>query len=200
MSAIARTLSTLRRQLALALPDRLISPDLIDHSNRQRDELERGVVTAVLPEVAMDEWQDTLQLKLVGQVAVAERDTTQQDVERAELRMLQQLRAFLRNPGGDLPRLRCERALLSGQFEYPFGWVALDVACGPLDLSDSPDDELYPPPVAFGQLTHAHLDIDAPPHESAAEHQKWLAGDYSGSKPEADMDLKLRGDDPNGHD
>ena len=62
MSAIARTLSTLRRQLALALPDRLISPDLIDHSNRQRDELERGVVTVVLPGVAMDEWQDTLQL------------------------------------------------------------------------------------------------------------------------------------------
>ncbi|MBM3114990.1 hypothetical protein [Jeongeupia naejangsanensis] len=41
---------------------------------------------------------------------------------------------------------------------------------------------------AFGQFKQLHVDLDAPPFDSAAEHARWLAGDYSRSRPEAQSD------------
>ncbi|WP_432721288.1 hypothetical protein R0381_002573 [Jeongeupia wiesaeckerbachi] len=49
---------------------------------------------------------------------------------------------------------------------------------------------------AFGDLKRLHADIDASPFESSAEHNRWLAGDYAGSRPEAQADILLTGPSP----
>lgn len=45
----------------------------------------------------------------------------------------------------------------------------------------------------LGDLNHLHVDIDAPPFDSPAEHERWLAADYSGSRPDAQDDLSPTG-------
>ncbi|EEG08232.1 hypothetical protein [Pseudogulbenkiania ferrooxidans] len=189
---ITRALDGLTAGLTAALPDRIVSDQFVDHPGRHRDELERGVVCLLLPSGQLpSEWETELKLTLVGQLAVPERGGTTRQVRDAELELLQQLLAFTRNPGADVPRLNVKGFRTSSQMEFPFGWVALEVTAGPLDLADGTDGEIYPPSTSIGTLRTAHIDIDIPPHVSAAEHQKWLDGDYSTSTPEMQTHVEL---------
>lgn len=195
MNRYQRLLASLRQQLQLALPGRVVARDLQDHPQRPLDQLLQGVVTVIVPEVQLDPWLETLRLTLVGQLAVPERASSPAAVEDAELQLLQQLLAFVRNPGGELPRLHSPRARLSGQLEYPFGWVALELDCGPLDGSEDDDSQLYPPGRQPGQLGGVQLDIDLRGHESRDEHLKWLAGNYQDSQPDLSVEMRLHGTD-----
>lgn len=57
------------------------------------------------------------------------------------------------------------------------------------------DVEVTEPATAprFAPFTHLHADLDTEPFESAAEHAKWLQGDYSTRVPVAQTDLNLQG-------
>ncbi|GLS03766.1 hypothetical protein GCM10007860_09110 [Chitiniphilus shinanonensis] len=48
----------------------------------------------------------------------------------------------------------------------------------------------------FADFTHLHADLDAPPFASAAEHARWLNGDYSGERPDAQIDFHPPGPTP----
>ncbi|MTD32407.1 hypothetical protein [Paludibacterium denitrificans] len=97
---ISTTMEALRTNLVSALPGRVMSPDFVDFQQRRLDQLEKGIVTVLLPDMEQtDEWESTLKLMMVGQLAVPERDGTPHDIEVAELALYQQLRAFIRNPG-----------------------------------------------------------------------------------------------------
>ncbi|OWY40062.1 hypothetical protein CEK28_04825 [Xenophilus sp. AP218F] len=194
MTAAARTLAALRASLAAALPGRIHSPDFVDHPRRQPAELEKGVVTVLMPDIQPDDWQSNLSLKVVGQVQVHERSSLPHDVEAAELALYSQLVAWLRNPGAGVPRLQARAARFSSQMEFPYGWVALDVSCGPIDDAAGDDGELYPPNLQPGHLSGTHIDIDLSPHETREEHHKWLNGDYRASQPELTLETKHAAD------
>ncbi|WP_304308069.1 phage protein Gp37 [Pseudacidovorax intermedius] len=61
--------------------------------------------------------------------------------------------------------------------------IALDTAIDPAELDD---------------FEHFHADFDIPPHESAAERDKWLQEppNYTQSAPDAQMDVQLPGPTP----
>ncbi|MTD32408.1 hypothetical protein [Paludibacterium denitrificans] len=54
------------------------------------------------------------------------------------------------------------------------------------------DATAYPPTIHVGNLKAVNMDIDIPPHDSDAEHQKWLKGDYSTSQPELQIDQEFQ--------
>lgn len=190
---ISTTMEALRSNLGIALSDRVMSKDFVDFQQRRLDQLEKGIVTVLLPDMEQtDEWESTLKLMMVGQLAVPEREGTPHDIEVAELKLYQQLRAFLRNPGAGVPRLKARRIRFSSQTEFPFGWVSIELECGPLDMAADDDATGYPPTVHVSDLKAVNMDIDIPPRDSDAEHQKWLNGDYSTSQPELQIDQEFQ--------
>ncbi|MBA8735332.1 hypothetical protein HA051_08255 [Chromobacterium vaccinii] len=195
MTAAVRALAALRASLAAALPERIHSASFVDHPQRKPAELEQGVVTALLPEIEPGDWDSTLRLRVVGQLQVRKQVCQPQDVETAELALYGQLLAWLRNPGPAVPRLTPRSARFSSQLEFPYGWVALELDMGPLDEADAPDSETYPPNQQPGRLLRAHMDVDLAPHETRDEHNKWLHGDYSASRPELTLETQHHGPD-----
>lgn len=187
MDAISQVLDRLTAALAAALPARVVTDEFVDHPDRRRDQLEQGVVTVLLPSGELpSEWEARAKLTVVGQVAVAGRGTTTRQVRDAELALLSELLAFARNPVADVPRVEVTGYRTSSQMEHPFGWVALDVWFGPIDLTEPAP---YPPNLPIGTLGGIHLDIDVPPHENTEQHDKWLAGDYGASRPDLQADI-----------
>lgn len=207
MNPYSRLMQTIRDSLTAALPRRLVARDFLDHSLRDFEELrQHGVITVLMQTNSnVGDWVDQIDLVVVGQVAVDGREQTPADAEDAELQIYNELLAWARNPGPDMPRLDVRSASFSAQHEFPFGFCALKVICGPLEIADfvqdddPPEDGLYPatvtPPTP---LDGVDADIDIEPHETRAEHERWLRGDYAGSRPElqtrVDMN-KDQGDD-----
>ena len=196
MNVVEHTLKQLRIGLTNALPDRIVSEDFINHDQRNRDEIFQGIVTVLLKKIRpSDDWSSYLDLIIIGQIEVSQRDSHPHDAERAELKLYHELRRYLRNATG-LPHISLEDVKFSAQIEHPFGWVAIDARCGPINEAciegiDDPD-EIFPPDVNVGALKTGHFDIDIRPHESDEEHQKWLKGDYSDSQPEAQIDVEFK--------
>ena len=192
MDAISLVLSQIRAGLAAALPNRIIATDLVDFPQRKVPELEKGVVTVLLPAMDLRDWDGTLKMKLVGQLSVPERSSTKHDVETAELVMFQQLRAFIRNPGKGIPRIQAHQVRFSSQMEFPWGWVSMDIDVGPIDFTAYEDSAVYPPTATVTDLAGVHVDIDVhDPLRSRDEHLKWLDGDTSSSKPDLSTQLEL---------
>lgn len=196
MNCIEHTLAELRKGLIKALPGRIISDDFINHSERNHEELVQGVVTVLLQSIQLqDDWVSSLKLTIIGQVLVPTREGMPHDAEVAEQKLYHELRRYLRN-ARDLPAMSIDSVKFSAQIEHPFGWVVLDVLCGPVDESSIEKigwpEEIYPPGIEVGELKEGHFDIDLEPHESDEEHQKWLQGDYSHSQPEAQIDMEFK--------
>lgn len=182
MSALARVLYKLENSLRAALPNRVVSTDFVDFAQRRGAELQQGVITLLLPGGDLGSWETTLKLTLVGQITVPERSGTQHQLRDAELAMLAQLLAWVRNPG-NTPSLEATSFRTSSQMEFPNGWVSIELTAGPLDVVDGADDsEIYPPNLQPGVLRTVHMDIDLQ-HQSDAVHQQWLASDYSQAQP-----------------
>lgn len=189
---ISGLLSLLRAQAGLAMPKRIIAGDLKDFRERDQRDLEQGVVTLLLgEEEAVDQWSSTLVLTVVGQLNVREREHSKVDLEQAEIALRDEIRAFLRNPGADVPHISISQIRYSSQMEFPFGYVAIAARCGPFDESDLDPAVTYPPNVRISELTRLKMDIDIPPVASDAVHAQWLQGDYSGGRPDSETEVEF---------
>lgn len=198
MNIFQAEIEQLKTALAAALPGVRVNGSLIEHEELRRDELLQGVVTVLLERIKPnDDWGSTLQLLITGQVEVipaANPDNTGALVEAAELDLYARLRAWLRNSGG-LPNLAVADVEFSAQSKVPFGWFLIRADYGGIDETqgdDTADDGIYPPNVLVSDFNSMHIDIDVKPHETLAEHKKWLDGDYSSSQPEADLTVERK--------
>lgn len=196
MDTYKHHLALLREGLAKALPDRIISKDFINHDQREREELLKGVVTVLLPRIKPGEtWSSSVTLMIIGQVEVSQREDSPEAVEDAELKLYHELRRYLKNTSG-LPNIELVDVHFSAQREHPFGWVSIDAIYGPIDEADiegiDNPSEIMPPGVNESELKSGNMDIDIRPHESREEHEKWLKGDYSSSQPEAQIHMEFK--------
>lgn len=177
---ISRALVALETSLRAAMPTSIVSADFVDFTQRRAADLQRGVVT--LLHVGGDrssEWETMLTLKLVAQVTVPERISSQRALRDAELALLQGLHAWINNPGSAAPSLQTPGYKTSGQMEFPNGWVSIDLTAGPLDLADGDDAEIYPPGMQPGELARVWMGFDLAPHQDQTVHQQWLAEDFT---------------------
>lgn len=194
MQSVHKTLTELRTRMAAALPHRIVKDDYVDFHERRREELLRGIVSVVLPEVeAIDDWACMAQVTIVGQIEVQTRDGQPSAGELAEQILAGEIRAFLRNTGGDLPHISVTRIGYSAQQEHPQHWCAFKCTMGPINEADDTlqDGQLYPPWVNPTLLAGIRINIDAEPYESKTEQDKWLAGDYSTSQPDATLTVEF---------
>ncbi len=60
-------------------------------------------------------------------------------------------------------------------------------------LFDDVTEEATRPNFADAMLANMRMDFDVPPFDTAAEHQKWLANNYSTSRPELQGAAPLKG-------
>lgn len=181
---ISRALVALEASLSAAMPTCIVSADFVDFTHRRAAELQHGVIT--LLHVGGDrssEWETMLTLKLVAQVTVPERISSQRALRDAELALLQGLHAWINNPGAAAPSLQTTGYKTSGQMEFPNGWVSIDLTAGPLDLADGDDAEIYPPEtlsgMSLGDLRRVWMGFDLAPHQDKTVHQQWLAENFS---------------------
>ncbi|GAB7128771.1 hypothetical protein JCM19000A_32790 [Silvimonas sp. JCM 19000] len=128
---------------------------------------------------------------------VVKSDETADDQAEALLQQVE--RALFQNPtlnGLSTIPLRPEELQvgMDGEGErvvavYAQTWIATyDEA--PFDDADVTEDATAP---RFGQFQRLHGDLDSEPFESPAVHAKWLQGDYSTSKPVAQIDFNPQG-------
>lgn len=194
MVLIRRHLDLIKDRLALALPDRIVTRSFIDHKRHRNAELERGIVTLLMRKRHKHEsWSTTLELTLVGQLHNPAREALPEETENLELELESQLLAFCNNPGDGIPRISVSSSVTSSQLEHPYGWVVMEISVGPVDTSDAPDEELYPPSMTpMTGFSGIHADIDISPHETPEEHGLWLDGDYSTSRPELSTTVELK--------
>ncbi len=182
-------------RLELLIPNRIISRDYIHHSHRQRDELLKGILSVLQEKFTDDgtEWSGYLKLIIAGQIEVPGKnnDGVPFDITVTENDFAYQVRAALRNLGNDLPKSRVVSVNFSAQMDFPHGWFAFDVIYGPISEACFPEDVIYPPSITVSDLKTLHVDIDSEPHETRAEHEKWLEDDYSTSVPEAQIDMEF---------
>lgn len=182
MNPYSNLLRCLRAAAGDGMPTRIVATNYVAHANRDIHDLYAGVATFLLQQSAVDEWHNTLTLTVVGQVAVNERERDQIDTEGSELDLFSEFVAWSRNPGPRVPPLAIEGAAqFSAQLDHPYGWWAVRLRVGPFELADF-GEPLYPPTMDEPRpLASANVDIDMDPHDTNAEHRKWLRGDYSSS-------------------
>lgn len=130
---IDAALEALRTSLAAALPGRIVTRAFLPLSMRAREDLLAGVVCVVaLGERDFANYRGreadlgTLGAVLVGQLQVDSDDP--QDVERAELTLARQIKAWLADPM-PAPVRQClaDGWRQSGQLEAPGGWVVFEL-------------------------------------------------------------------------
>jgi len=187
----SKILSSLQVALAAAYPLRTVTRSLKDYAERQPAELKAGVFTIITGgQTGEDVYDQRLKLIVVGQVQLGEQ-AAGEDVEEAELIMAREVKTLIQRQMTG-PLMRITNIDHSSQLEVPYGWVSLAVECGPYDATEPLTvDE------TIGNLTdfltfRADLDI-ADPHQSDAEHQKWVqdAPDYSISQPDAQLSVTI---------
>ena len=198
MNVYANDLKRLRDGIRSALPGVIVNDSLIDHAQFRRGELLNGAVTVLLERIdTSDDWYSTMKVLITGQMEVKSAEKKEETgalVEAAELALFSKLRRYLRNTGG-LPAVKLKEVVFSAQSKVPFGWFLIRADYGGIDETqgdDTADDGIYPPNVLVSDFNSMHIDIDVKPHETQAEHKKWLDGDYSSSQPEADLTVERK--------
>lgn len=181
-STIKPILDAVKAALAAAAPTRVVTRKLEDFSERKSSDLEKGVFTLVSKgEKRIDQFISSLNCLLVGQILLGE-DSDGEAVEEAELVMLDDVRRFISGVQG------CQVVMTSWsqsqQIELPYGWIAVELELGPFNLDIGVDE------TGLSNFTTLATDYDIAPHVSAAEHIKWIAGNYSTTAPELKDELK----------
>lgn len=126
-------LAALAASLAAAMPERYVQRSLVDPATVAREKLLAGLVCVVSEgggEFAnrVGRWADlgTMNVRLVAFVAVAEKGTTGEDVERAELAVLGEVLSWCSTAavaGIDLVTVQDWQQ--SKQLEHPYGWLVV---------------------------------------------------------------------------
>ncbi|WP_025916144.1 hypothetical protein [Herminiimonas sp. CN] len=187
----SKILSSFKAVLAAAYPLRIVTRSLKDFAERLPAELKAGVFTIVtVGQSGADVFDQTLIFKVVGQLQL-NRNATGEDIEEAELIMAREIKTLIQRQLYG-PLMRITDTDHSAQIEAPYGWVSVKVECGPYDATEplTTDENI-------GHLTdfltfQAGIDL-AQPHQSAAEHSKWVADipDYTTSQPDAQMRVEI---------
>lgn len=181
-STVKPILDAVKAALAAAAPTRVVTRKLEGFAERNSVDLEKGVFT-LLNTGRRDEDAHISYLKgmLVGQLLLGE-DADGEAVEEAELVMMDDVARLVSGvqgcriiPVGEWKQSR--------QIELPYGWISVDLEIGPFDLSIGVDE------AGLSDFTTLATDYDIAPHVSAAEHIKWIGGDYSTTAPELKDEL-----------
>lgn len=184
-------LKSFKDTLKLAYPARVVTRTLTDFALRKKEELAAGVYTIVsdgLP--SGDLYTQTMRFIVVGQFKLGEK-ATGEEVEDVELAMIREVRNLLQRQL-EGPDMRVAKAEQSAQLEVPYGWVSLQIECGPYDATEplTPDENLGN--LADFLTFKADIDVEDP-HRGAEEHQKWAEEppDYSTSQPDLKMSVSI---------
>lgn len=181
-STIKPILDAVKTALSAAAPTRVVTRKLVGFAERDSSDLEKGVFTLVgKGRRDEDTHRSYLKCLLVGQLLVGE-DADGEFVEEAELIMMDDVQRLIEGIQG------CQVSpgswSQSQQIELPYGWIAVEIEIGPFDLSIGVDE------TGLSDFTTLAADYDIAPHVSAAEHIKWVAGNYSTTAPELKDELK----------
>lgn len=133
MNALTQQMQSLETALAGAYPQRIVTRNWEDSSQRSDSDLARGIFTLISR--SETDYADypgreaqlgTLQFVVIAQIKVAE-GSGAATVEDAEGDLIDEIKAFASNPpslladAGNLALLGWQQ---SGQLEHPYGWVA----------------------------------------------------------------------------
>lgn len=126
-------LEQLKDALATALPGRLVTREWLDPSQRKDEALQQGVITLISRREqgyadypGREAQLGTLELALIGQLHCGAKGNGL-DVERAELALVEEVKAFVANRPDELGNLALRSWEQSGQLEAPYGWVAFSL-------------------------------------------------------------------------
>lgn len=181
--------------LARVYPRRVITRNLLDFAKRDLKDLKRGLYTVVADGQPKPDWpMEYFEFLLVGEVHVGEK-APPSDVEEIELRMIDELRAYVEGVRGlGIARGATEQ---SAQLDAPYGWVRMACTAGPFDASqwltpDAIDEQGVNPFQRF------FADVDIPPFLTDAARAGWMndAGDepdYSKGEPDLQMQANMPG-------
>lgn len=155
MSQIGQILQTMRDELASLYPGRVVTRTLRDFGQRKREELQRGIYTLVCqgePPRQPGTGLDYIDALITGQFKLAE-SAAGEDVEEAELLMRDELVRWA--DGCQTAQVLLRGLRQSQQLEAPYGWVAISLRIGPLDLS------VYPNAGSLDDFLRYHQELDA---------------------------------------
>lgn len=154
MSAQGALLQAMSAELAAAAPARLVTRSLRDFAARSKTDLARGVFTLVSRGRPASRGDiDYVEVLLVGQIALTEKSAGE-NVEEAELLMLDEVARWAKSSG--VGQIEFQGIQQSQQVDAPYGWLAVRLRVGPLDLGPyaAADESLD----AF-ELAHAAIDV-----------------------------------------
>lgn len=128
------TLEALKNGLSAAMPLRIVGREFRPLAQRRAEELLKGVVTLVnrgedkyANYLGREAQLGALDVLLIGQLKVDDK-ASPLDVERAELALAEEVKAFLRAPlPAGVVDCQAQSFVQSGQLEAPFGWVVFEL-------------------------------------------------------------------------
>lgn len=135
MNELTDRMNLIKSTLAAAYPTRTVTRSMKDFADRKKEELRAGVYTVIsmnegsyqnLPDrAAMDGKHRIL---LVGQIEVDEKTSPDpESIEEAEFAMVEEIKAFVRALPVGLCGLEMRGFSQSGQLEYPYGWISVNL-------------------------------------------------------------------------
>ena len=128
---LADALNALKNGIAVAMPARVVTRDLLSFDLRQESDLLAGVLTVLASREGRyanyrgrEAQMGRLNVVVVGQLKLAE-DALPSEVEDAEFAFAEEVKDFL---AGSLPvaDVQLIETRFSGQLEAPYGWFAMD--------------------------------------------------------------------------
>jgi hypothetical protein len=133
MSELSDRMELIQTTLAAAFPLRVVTRDLLDFSQREHTDLEKGIWTLVssgergYKNYSGREGMDGVQpIMLVGQFVKPE-ETLGSVIEDAELDMVDEIKTFLRARPAQIIQLYMTGFRQSRQLDAPYGWVSIDL-------------------------------------------------------------------------
>lgn len=133
MSELSTRMNLIKTLLAAAYPLRVVTRDMLDFTQRDHADLEKGIWTLVsiderdYKNYSGREGMDGVQsISLVGQLVKPE-GTLGSVIEDAELAMVDEIKDFLRARPAQIIQLYMTGFRQSGQLDAPYGWVVIDL-------------------------------------------------------------------------
>lgn len=156
---IDAVLESFAAALRTAAPGREVTRTWKDFADRPKDQLARGVYTIILRgQRESVPYKDYVQAFLIGQCELGE-GAQGVDVERAELKMLGEIRELIRGIKG--AKVAIEMVEHSMQLEAPLCWVKININLGPFDLQEAP--------TGLGSFITYNHDTDLAPKDAVVD-------------------------------
>jgi len=117
------------------VPHRVVNRDFVARQDIETRDLSKGIFSFLYQgeRPTDDDILVVLQVLVVAQIEIKERSKPS-DVEKAELKLLQEFRRFSNSERGS--EFHIKNVATSHQIEHPYGWVMINCEFGPVDLSE----------------------------------------------------------------